>query len=220
MITYVQCAVMIIMLKIMMKCLQDNYKKCLMRKILIHHKKNEKNRERDATGYCSECNEYYNGWKGLVNHKKRKHGMTLSNNVNNNDSFDNSNTEMQPKTVINNDNRPLKRQQNINRPYKCKYCICRYKCKGSLNQHMKIHSSITGGTTNVCSTNKKIYKCNVCSKRYTYKASWSEHMKLHLGEKQYECEKCKKRFNQKDELDGHIQKNVCILYPTVSKYSR
>ena len=77
------------------------------------------------------------------------------------------------------------------KPFKCNYCGKHFICKSTLAKHIKIH------------TGTKSYQCKICFKSFVQKAQLKNHGSIHTGEKPYKCKACEKCFTRSTYLKIH-----------------
>jgi hypothetical protein len=76
----------------------------------------------------------------------------------------------------------------------CEMCKMRFKRKGNLAAHMKVHSS---------SEDKFI--CTDCGKQFTTKFNFNRHQLIHTNDREkYLCSLCEKNFTSKGQLGRHM----------------
>lgn len=76
------------------------------------------------------------------------------------------------------------------RPYECQICLCRFKTKVLLANHMNCHG-------------ERKYLCDDCGKRFKTRLALKLHIRIHTGEKPHKCEACGKMFAQASSLAYH-----------------
>ena len=96
-------------------------------------------------------------------------------------------------------------QTHTAKPHQCTQCNKRYKAKGDLNRHMRVH------------TNEKPYKCDECDKAFRQSSVLSDHKRGHTGEKPYKCDQCDKAFRQSNSLTKHKKLHINPESRTCSK---
>ena len=84
------------------------------------------------------------------------------------------------------------RKMPENKKFQCEVCDKYFVKKGTLRDHMNIH------------TKEKQYKCLICGKLFHRKRSIREHVKLHHAGKKHKCEHCGKKFATKNTLNRHV----------------
>lgn len=108
--------------------------------------------------------------------------------------------------------------------YVCNQCPRRFTQVTSLNQHLLLHSGLTGLVCPQCP--EKTFKqqtqlqqhmkthglnfpfeCNKCEEKFLQLAHYTQHMSLH-DEFKYRCTMCSSSFNQEALLKKHIQRHV------------
>ncbi|MFH4974979.1 hypothetical protein AB6A40_001688 [Gnathostoma spinigerum] len=77
------------------------------------------------------------------------------------------------------------------RLHECQQCGKRFKARGGLQQHMRIHS------------NERPYHCHFCPKRFTQKSHVDQHERIHTGAKPFSCQFCGRAFRQRSQQIGH-----------------
>uniref|UniRef100_A0A1A8IJA6 C2H2-type domain-containing protein n=1 Tax=Nothobranchius kuhntae TaxID=321403 RepID=A0A1A8IJA6_NOTKU len=79
------------------------------------------------------------------------------------------------------------------KPYSCDVCRRSFSQKTSLNTHMRIH------------TGQKPYSCDVCERSFNQKTHLNRHMLVHTGQKPFCCDVCGQRFSRKAHLIRHTR---------------
>ncbi|XP_051949297.1 zinc finger protein 771 isoform X1 [Xyrauchen texanus] len=103
--------------------------------------------------------------------------------------------------------------------YPCSQCSKTFKHEGSLNIHLRSHSSEKQYVCSLCGkgfdradifknherthTGERPFICDVCGKSYAYKGLLRTHKRTHTGERPYGCLQCGKRFNELNQLKVH-----------------
>ena len=77
------------------------------------------------------------------------------------------------------------------RVHECQQCGKRFKARGGLQQHMRIHN------------NDRPYACHFCAKRFTQKSHVDQHERIHTGAKPFTCQYCGRAFRQRSQQLGH-----------------
>ncbi|VDM41238.1 unnamed protein product [Toxocara canis] len=77
------------------------------------------------------------------------------------------------------------------RMHECQQCGKRFKARGGLQQHLRIHS------------NDRPYQCHFCPKRFTQKSHVDQHERIHTGAKPFSCQFCGRAFRQRSQQMGH-----------------
>ena len=77
----------------------------------------------------------------------------------------------------------------------CTDCGKRYRIKGKLDQHRKIH--------HIDHNENKTHVCDDCGNGFMYKQVLTEHIRGHRNLKEFKCEPCNRAFNRKSGLDMH-----------------
>uniref|UniRef100_A0A914LBW9 C2H2-type domain-containing protein n=1 Tax=Meloidogyne incognita TaxID=6306 RepID=A0A914LBW9_MELIC len=72
----------------------------------------------------------------------------------------------------------------MSRIHKCDVCGKRFKKRGDLIQHNRIH------------TNDRPYVCHYCPKRFKQKSHVEQHERIHTGSKPFACQFCGQEFRQ------------------------
>ncbi|VDK17785.1 unnamed protein product [Anisakis simplex] len=79
----------------------------------------------------------------------------------------------------------------VMRMHECQQCGKRFKARGGLQQHLRIHS------------NDRPYQCHYCPKRFTQKSHVDQHERIHTGAKPFSCQFCGRSFRQRSQQMGH-----------------
>uniref|UniRef100_A0A183CIX6 C2H2-type domain-containing protein n=1 Tax=Globodera pallida TaxID=36090 RepID=A0A183CIX6_GLOPA len=82
------------------------------------------------------------------------------------------------------------------RMHECNQCGKRFKARGGLQQHSKIH------------INDRPYHCHYCPKRFTQKSHLDQHERIHTGLKPFTCQYCGRQFRQRSQQLGHEATHV------------
>jgi len=98
----------------------------------------------------------------------------------------------------------MKAVHSTERNFQCKICKFPFKCKSSLNAHMK-HQ------------NKK-FECKICSRTSPIQSNLSQHIKYHHENPgSFECEICGRKFNLKVNCKKHQRVVVMFKAPRIIK---
>ncbi|XP_072019096.1 uncharacterized protein [Amphiura filiformis] len=95
-------------------------------------------------------------------------------------------------TPLNNDNSP--------KILSCQHCNKAYKCKTSLQKHIKNHERDQKIETEIV--------CIYCDMKFKGKQSLATHKKRHRGETPFECMQCLEKFLSREELTQHRTSHV------------
>uniref|UniRef100_A0A0N5AVE8 Zinc finger, C2H2 type n=1 Tax=Syphacia muris TaxID=451379 RepID=A0A0N5AVE8_9BILA len=79
----------------------------------------------------------------------------------------------------------------VTRIHECQQCGKRFKARGGLQQHLRIHS------------NDRPYQCHYCIKKFTQKSHVDQHERIHTGAKPFPCQFCGRAFRQRSQQMGH-----------------
>lgn len=91
----------------------------------------------------------------------------------------------------------ISKHSEENRPFKCNVCPERFKKRGTLVNHEKLHSRIeTGGN---------VYLCKICGRLFPRKYALQKHSSVHSEERKFQCGVCGKCYKRKDSLLAHEQ---------------
>ncbi|KAE9553133.1 hypothetical protein FO519_003650 [Halicephalobus sp. NKZ332] len=77
------------------------------------------------------------------------------------------------------------------RCHECSQCGKRFKARGGLQQHNRIHLQ------------ERPYGCRFCPKRFTQKSHLDQHERIHTGLKPFQCQFCGRSFRQRSQQIGH-----------------
>ena len=77
------------------------------------------------------------------------------------------------------------------RCHECSQCGKRFKARGGLQQHNRIHLQ------------ERPYACRFCPKRFTQKSHLDQHERIHTGLKPFQCQFCGRSFRQRSQQIGH-----------------
>uniref|UniRef100_A0AC34QSM2 C2H2-type domain-containing protein n=1 Tax=Panagrolaimus sp. JU765 TaxID=591449 RepID=A0AC34QSM2_9BILA len=77
------------------------------------------------------------------------------------------------------------------RCHECPQCGKRFKARGGLQQHSRIHLQ------------ERSYGCRFCPKRFTQKSHLDQHERIHTGLKPFQCQFCGRSFRQRSQQIGH-----------------
>ena len=78
----------------------------------------------------------------------------------------------------------------------CTICDKRFRAKGHLNKHARIHSG------------EKPYVCEECGAAFIQSNHLKQHMRKHTGERPYHCLICAKKFSQSGTLYSHMKTHM------------
>ena len=132
---------------------------------------------------CDVCSMVFNYKRGLINHLKNKHDKV--------EDFQCEKCNIQFSSA-----KGLKSHtDNGCMKHICTDCGQRYKIKGHLDQHRKIHHTDP--------TESKTHVCDECGKGFIYKQVLTEHIRGHRNLKEFKCNPCNRAFNRKSGLDLH-----------------
>ena len=83
------------------------------------------------------------------------------------------------------------------KPYECSFegCHKKFKAKGHLTDHMKIHSKI------------KPFQCKICGGKYTRSSTLKIHSYTHMNVKPFKCpfKDCDRGFTEKGNMQIHMR---------------
>ncbi|CAH1790700.1 unnamed protein product [Owenia fusiformis] len=78
--------------------------------------------------------------------------------------------------------------------FQCQYCEKKYKNKGTLKRHERIHTG-------------EGIQCPYCEKCFGEKSHFKEHERIHTGDRPYNCGKCEKSYTSESALKKHESKH-------------
>lgn len=84
-----------------------------------------------------------------------------------------------------------KRNIETFKPFKCKFCKCRFASTRGLHQHYDRHSE------------QRNHICSFCGKTFKTKGELKVHELIHLNKRNYFCQICEKGFNTHTNLGMH-----------------
>ena len=101
----------------------------------------------------------------------------------------------------------------------CDQCNREFSSRGSLNQHMQLHTGQFRHHCLICrkgfnsTSHYKLhmrshegvkYHCDYCAKPFVNKQSYLYHLSVHTGQYRFKCDVCDKGFNERRELNKHV----------------
>jgi hypothetical protein len=86
-------------------------------------------------------------------------------------------------------------EHQFTRSYECSECKASFTDRGTLRQHMWVHSS-----------EAKRYHCSFCSYRCNSKSNLVHHTRTHTGEKPFKCKECDYCCAHSSHLGEHVRR--------------
>lgn len=114
--------------------------------------------------------------------------------------------------------------------YLCPQCPRRFKTKGAMENHFRLHLNHKQHKCNICGKvyvqqanlkyhmiaaheNRRPFKCGVCHKTFSQPGNLQTHLSIHQTFRAYACSECKQSFTQLGNLKSHCKnKHSSVLY--------